>query len=425
MIKLLFFILISSIYSAEETIRYSLFPYLDKIEIELFFQSENQLPSIFILPDKLDCIDHLESPSHQFTVEEDKIRVEIKNNDPIMFRYSYKIEDTNSFEINGEDLFVIPDLKIDHKIPILLEWQKIPSDWTIANSYGIQENHQKIDSLSDLITGIYLLGKFSLASYEDNIHIASQNGPLPFDKIHNALQTIIKEHKKFWNDFKEIRYLVVVPAPQESQIDAYAKKNAFVIRCTNLNRATDKEWQDIIWVFSHEYFHNWNPYSALPAFIPHFDELGWFIEGFTDYYATYLLYKAGIFTFDQCIDETYAHLEAYHQSPYRNITSKEFIQKRTKDPMMQNFHYQQGYVLALLWDDKIRSISKGELSLDHFMRSLFKSDLQNVTSSTIGHFAKGYMGDTAIFDLERYILQGETIPTSPTLYGQLVDIYTF
>jgi predicted metalloprotease with PDZ domain len=406
-----------SVYSNEPTIKYSIFCHSDKLDVELFFQQGAELVSDFLLPQSLEKIEQFESPSHQLTTEEDQIRLNVRGNEPVILRYSYKMDDEDFFKADGEDFFVIPDLNLDKNIPIQLEWQEIPPDWILANSYGIQMHCQEINTLNALHQGVYIGGKFSLVSYKDGIHIISQNKSLPFDQIHGFLQVIMQEHQKFWNDFRRTDYLVIISSSQEDRIDAYSKYNAFMIHCKDLNTASEKDWCRIVWVFSHEYFHNWNPYSALPAFRAHFDELAWFIEGFTDYYATLLLYKAGILSFDQCVEETYSHLEAYYASPFRNMTNSEFVQNRHKDPEVQFLPYQQGYALALLWDDQIRSASNGQASLDDLMLSLFQAKLENITPFEIGNFAKHYMGDTAVSDIERYILKGETIPASPTLYG--------
>lgn len=421
----LFLIIFSfTVHSFETEIKYSIFFHSDKIDIKLFFQPGNELTSSFLLPQKMDKIEQLDSPSHQFNIEENLIKFNVRVNEPIILCYSYKIEAIEAedfFKFDGEDFFIIPDLNIDKEIPIKLEWQEIPIDWILANSYGIQMHSQKINNLNALHQGVYFWGKFSLISY-DGIHIISTSEALPFNQIYTLLQTIMQEHQQFWNDFKQTEYIVAIScSPDTQQIDAYAKYNAFVINCKDLSIATEENWRDIALVFSHEYFHNWNPYSALPAFRAHFDELAWFIEGFTDYYATLLLYKTGIISFDQCVDETYFHLEAYYASPFRNITNLEFVQNRYKDPRIQLLPYQKGYALALLWDDQIRSTSKGKASLDDLMLSLFQAKLENITPSEIGDFAKHYMGDIAISDIERYILKGETIPISLNLYGHPIQ----
>lgn len=420
LISLFLFIVSYSAYSNEPTIEYSILVHSDKLDVELFFQPGSEAVSSFILPKKLE---ELASPSHQIAIEKGQINLDLQGKEPVILHYSCKIESENFFNFNGEDLFVIPDLNLDKKISIQLEWKETPLNWILANSYGIQTCYQKINSLTDLHEGVYIGGELTLVSYEDGIHIISQNTPLPFDQIHELLQKIMQEHQKFWSDFRQTDYLVVFPSScQENRIDAYAKANAFVIHCEDLNRAPEEYWSTIAWVFSHEYFHNWIPYSATSAFRMHFDELAWFIEGFTDYYATLLIYKAGLLSFDQCIDETSSHLEAYYTSSFRNMTNAEFVQNRYKDSNVQLLAYQKGYVLALLWDDRIRRSSDGHASLDDLMRSVFQTKLEKITPFVIGNFAKAYVGDIAIADIEEYILKGETIPAPTTLYGYPIQI---
>lgn len=419
-ISLFLFIFSFSAYSTEPIIRYSILVHSDKLDIELFFQPGIEPVCSFFLPQTLE---KLESPSHQLTTEKDRIRLDVQNKEPVILHYSYKIDSENFFEFDGQDFFVIPDLNIDKNIAVQLEWKEIPSNWILANSYGIQKYHQEISSLSALHQGVYIGGELALVSYEDGIHIISRNNPLPFDQIHELLQRVMQGHQKFWSDFRQTDYLVLVSSfSQEDRIDAYAKHNAFVIHCKDLNTATEEDWRNVAWVFSHEYFHNWIPYGALPAFRMHFNELAWFIEGFTDYYATLLLYKTGLLSFDQCVDETYSHLEAYYASPFRNMTNSAFVKNRHNDSEVQLLPYQQGYVLALLWDGQIRCASNGQASLDDLMLSLFQAKLKNITPFAIGNFAQHYMGDIAVSDIERYILKGETIPASTTLYGHPIQI---
>lgn len=168
----------------------------------------------------------------------------------------------------------------------------------------------------------------------------------------------------------------------------------------------------------------------LPSFPDNFDGLAWFTEGFTEYYTAVLSNRMQILNFDECINEVNNFLYSYYTSPFRNETNDRFQKERWKDIQMQLLAYQRGFLLALLWDSKIRQRTLEKYSLDNVMRDLLQrvqvtdspiqiSDIQEV----VGKYLEDE--EEPAQNIKNYIVDGKTIvPLNHIFLGQL-DIQWF
>lgn len=298
------------------------------------------------------------------------------------------------------------------KRTISINWKNIPSDWKCLHSFGIGEQKLPI-SLLELEQSIFMLGDLCLSKIEienNPIYIAAPND-LPLKKLTSLLEKIIYEQRCFFDDFDIPYFLIGVFPSKEKNISAHAKLNAFLIFCSDLKKASEKKWQEITWVLSHEHFHTWNPFKFLPMFLENFDDLSWFIEGFTDYYGALIAYRANVLSLDSYIKETNNHLQQYHTSPYRNISNEKLKKVRYDDISTQLLPYQRGYLLALLWESK-----SSNKSLDALMQKILQGKDNSLTCYDIGLIAKDYIGDISISDIESYIIKGETIPSPKKIF---------
>jgi len=142
---------------------------------------------------------------------------------------------------------------------------------------------------------------------------------------------------------------------------------------------------------SHEFFHCWNVERIRPQGLEPFnfedanltDSL-WVAEGFTQYYGTLLMARAGLFTPKQAISSFGSLANAVVSEPGRGFNSPvgmshmaPFVDAaRSIDPT--NFsntfisYYTYGGAVALGLDLSLRDRSKGALTLDDFMRAMWR-----------------------------------------------------
>jgi predicted metalloprotease with PDZ domain len=446
---LFLFYAVSASAEAPLSLKYTIHPLAQESVVTLAFQSGKETTTEIWIPlsykgESLEEIRDIECSSHGCMLDTIREKATIKIfHDPyeeITIKYCVRMEHRDGteedlppiiqeetfFQFFGDSFFLMPKIDPYEKIAITLEWKGIPADWTIANSFGIGEHQQQIfSSLSSLRLAVYIGGKIALlrSGDEDNaFYIAAQeNYLIPIERINHLLKAIILEQRRFWNDFDFPHFLILfLPIERENFIHGEAKLNAFIIYSSDLVTATEKEWKGLAWALSHEHFHTWNPFKMLPAFHENFEDLSWFIEGFTDYYAGITAYRAHLLDLNDCIQETNHHLYLYYTSAVRNVTNEELQKKRWTNRSMQLLPYQRGYLLALLWDEKIRKASKGENSLDDVMKTLlYKTQTENhfFSALDIAEAAQNYLGGEAILDIQAYVLEGATLTPPTALFG--------
>jgi len=137
----------------------------------------------------------------------------------------------------------------------------------------------------------------------------------------------------------------------------------------------------------HEFFHNYNVKAIRPIALGPFDysrevytPMLWVSEGFTNFYESALLVRAGIET----EEEHLAFLSDYIRTVETAEGHRHMSLRRSSYDIWLNFfnmspnsrdtrisYYDKGPVMALLFDCTIRSMTGGERSLDDLMRLLY------------------------------------------------------
>jgi predicted metalloprotease with PDZ domain len=139
---------------------------------------------------------------------------------------------------------------------------------------------------------------------------------------------------------------------------------------------------------AHEFFHLWNVKRIRPDALGPFDytqenytRLLWVAEGFTDYYASLFLRRAGLISDRQYLDEQARAFQNVQNTPGRLERSAEeasfdaWIKEYRPDENYANStisYYAKGAVLGLLLDLEIRKRSNGAHSLDDVMRAPYR-----------------------------------------------------
>jgi predicted metalloprotease with PDZ domain len=135
---------------------------------------------------------------------------------------------------------------------------------------------------------------------------------------------------------------------------------------------------------AHEYFHAWNVKRLRPIELGPFDyenenyvKTLWVAEGFTDYFATILLGRAGILTEAEYLDGLSSQIEQVQGTPGRLVTPVNmasfdtWIKQYRPDENTANMsvnYYPKGAVIAFLLDARIRRATNGARSLDTGMQ---------------------------------------------------------
>jgi len=158
---------------------------------------------------------------------------------------------------------------------------------------------------------------------------------------------------------------------------------------------------------SHEFFHTWNVERIRPRSLEPFDleeanmsgEL-WLAEGFTQYYGQLTMARAGLAQADQTLLNLANSALAVASSPaHRFRSAVEMSQMapftdggRSSDPTNFGYtfinYYPYGSALALALDLSLRDRSNGRITLDDYMRAMWR--VHGKPAAAAGYVAKPY-----------------------------------
>ncbi len=381
---------------------------------------------------ELSCIEH--------TIENtDQPHIKIIHHSPnelITFSYSVQLlsedlSDENYYRPLGNDsyfygighgIFVIPSEQ-DAKMSIILQWNDIPGDWKIANSFGEGQILQEIEGFSnDLPTYVFLAGDFKVINCNPGLHpicIAIRgNWPFSPDEFASVVQQIVMTQRNFWNDHEFPYYLVsVIPIDTKNCYGGTALTNTFSLFLGDNNYSKDESLKELAGLISHEHFHTWNGHkihSSEPQ-----GSMYWFSEGFTEYYSRKLNYSSGIISKNEYVDLVNEFLIDYFSSPVHNISNETIVKNFWTDRAAYLLPYDRGFVLALYLDTKIQSKSK-ELSLDNFMHDLLefsKKKNGGFSFDDFFHLLGNYVDQEDLISIKKFVIEGDSIPVLQEAMG--------
>lgn len=171
--------------------------------------------------------------------------------------------------------------------------------------------------------------------------------------------------------------------------DGMEHRNSTIITSTGAiatNRA------GLLGTVAHEFFHNWNVERIRPKALEPFDferanmsgEL-WLAEGFTQYYGPLSLRRAELVDLSETLDDFHDLVSSVRTLPGRAFRSPEEMSRmapfadggrtidRTNWADTYISYYPYGGAIALALDLTLRDRSNGRLSLDDFMRAMWKT----------------------------------------------------
>lgn len=141
-------------------------------------------------------------------------------------------------------------------------------------------------------------------------------------------------------------------------------------------------------LFSHEYTHSWNGKFRRPADlwtpsyeVPMRDSLLWVYEGQTQYWGEVLAARAGLYSKQDALDSLALTAATYDLTPGRawkpliDTTNDPIVNERRPSPwrsyQRSEDYYEEGRLIWLDVDTRIRAGTGGKRSLDDFARSFF------------------------------------------------------
>ena len=299
------------------------------------------------------------------------------------------------FEINGANALVYPKLEPRAPVRVNFDWQKLPAGWVLATSFGTasapegrcQSYSGPWEAVEDALfaAGEFRIHRFEIGKQPAVLAILGQ-WTFSDEEAIADIQKAVGIVRDFWHDY-EFPYFLVTLKPYETgkgSSDGSAFTNAFWMYMSPPDSISA-----LLPVLVHETFHAWNPRRMGYTTEDTETSLDWFSEGFTQYYAYLLTYRAGLMTLPAYIERINGYLRDYPNS---------------------TDHYIRGPVVALWLDGEMRRKSHGKRSLDNVMFDMLRGADSQLTKARILQAAGRYLARDARRQLARAVEPGAAMP---------------
>jgi len=211
------------------------------------------------------------------------------------------------------------------------------------------------------------------------------------DDFMKDVEKIVREEGLVFGEFPEFEpgfYTFLADYLPYASGDGMEHRNSTVMTSTGSIRAGRRALLETV---AHEFFHTWNVERIRPRSLEPFDleranmsgEL-WLAEGFTQYYGSLSLHRAGIADLRALSDALTEFVEAAAVGPGRAVRSAEDMSRmavftdggvpvdRTNWPIAYTSYYPFGGAIALALDLTLRDRSDSRVTLDDFMRAMWR-----------------------------------------------------
>jgi len=298
-------------------------------------------------------------------------------------------------EINGDNALVHPKLEKLSPVTVSFDWQKLPKDWALATSFAVSSGPEdRLQSFTGewryVDNALFTAGDFRIHRFQirQKPAVLAVRGQWTFtdDQAIADIQKVVGVVREFWHDDNFPSFLITLkPYDQEhGSSDGTAYTNAFWMYMSSKDPFSTQLTQ-----LSHEAFHAWNT-KRMGVSPPGGGDIEWFHEGFTEYYAQLLVYRAGLMELPAYLENVNRDLRSYPDS-----TSP----------------YIRGRILALWLDAQIRKDTNHKSSLDNVMFDMVREADKPLTLSRILETAGHYLSAEARRQLDQVVNQRSNVPT--------------
>jgi len=239
----------------------------------------------------------------------------------------------------------------------------------------------------------------------------------------DVLARTLSAQRDFWgHDVKGPFLVTLTPLTGQGSSGGTGRSDGFALYGT-----ADTTQVSFLRTIAHEHTHSWIPTRIGTLYEgARQPEDYWFSEGFTDFYASRTLLRSGIWSLEDFVADLNDRLLAYAISPVRNVPNTQIVRDFWTNEKIAQLPYQRGFLLAFLWDKRLRDTGKGSLDTVMFAaRDAFvaATDKPNTAQNFLASFQRVSGTDLAP-DIARFVTAGETIALPADLFGACATVQT-
>jgi predicted metalloprotease with PDZ domain len=334
------------------------------------------------------------------------------------------------FQWIGTAAWVLPSSGDNDRLVIDLRWNNLPKGWTLAHSFGVATPRQVFGiNYGALRHAIFVGGDFRIHTEEldgKKIYTAVR-GQWNYSDTEFAtmVRDVIATERRFWHTDEQDFLVTMVPLaepPGATSMAGTGLSNAFAL--FNTPNVKLEQMQGLL---AHEYFHTWNP-GRLGRMPEPEQSVYWFSEGFTDFYASLLLLRAGRTSLEDYVAQQNELLKKTYLSSAATLPNERVIKDFWNDRDIEKLHYQRGALLAAEWNGQIRAASGGKASLDNVLFDLRagahdgQGKWKTLNAQRIAEALLPYTGQDASTQIRKHIEDGVLIVPSAAAIGPRVEV---
>jgi len=242
-------------------------------------------------------------------------------------------------------------------------------------------------------------GNFTLRTFNVNpaatIRLAMHHGgtAADVDRFVGDVAKLVREEGAVFGEFPKYDvgyYTFLVDYLPYAEGDGMEHRNSAVVTFTG-SFANSGRRPDLLGTIAHEFFHSWNVERIRPRSLEpfNFDEANvsselWLGEGFTSYYETLMMQRAGLASVEETAVELGRTIDAVVRSPGRLLRSAVDMSRlapfvdtarwidRTNWDNLHISYYTWGEALGLGLDLSLRDHTNGRVTLDDYMRAMWR-----------------------------------------------------
>jgi predicted metalloprotease with PDZ domain len=280
--------------------------------------------------------------------------------------------------------------------PVRVTFDGAPS-WKVATQLHPTSDPRTFTApnLQYLVDSPTELSNFLLRTFrvdrEIRIALHHEGGEADADRFTDGVEKIVREQRAIFGELPafEAPYTFIADFLPHASTDGMEHRNSTILTASASLRSAD-ERLDALSTAAHEFFHSWNIERIRPRSLEPFrldapnpsGEL-WFGEGFTSYYESLTMHRAGLWSIDRLAARLSRNLDTVMRSPARKYISAEEASRLAQfvdqaswiDPLnLDNTflsYYEWGAAIGLGLDLALRARSDGKVTLDDYMRRLW------------------------------------------------------
>jgi predicted metalloprotease with PDZ domain len=324
----------------------------------------------------------------------------------------------------------------ERELDIGLTWTGFDSaGWNVVSSFGAGASALRVHaSLNEFRHASFIAG--DLRVHTKTIHgrplcvaIAGREWGFDDGEFLVLAASIVESERAFFDDWDVPYYLIsLIPVgkkdPGRTSIGGTGLTHSFatfLLPGMEL-KAGSQDARQVQHLLAHEMFHEWN--GRIVRRVDPEELVYWFSEGFTEFFARRILYRAGRWTCEQYAEDVDASITGYMLSPVRNARVERIREDFWKDRGVAELPYRRGDVVAMMLDHAIRERSHGARSLDDLMRDLVakgRTGARVDNDSLLAAFERETDADFAA-RVRRIVIDGETAELDPETFGACLEM---